>query len=201
LAGKAGLKSNAENINQLSNFTCPNCGSSKLWKDGFRNLNNEVKVQRFYCRECQYRFSEKALDAYDHDQKDPTHLLNGFETEIEMPSMRLESPNEKLGRSGNRMSQSRTEKWAAGATEIKPTLSSDVRSLLLKFAWWMKKEGYSESTIITRGKLLETLTKRSANLLDPESVKETIAVQKWCNKRKINAADAYTSFLRMQGLT
>lgn len=32
-------------------------------------------------------------------------------------------------------------------------------------------------------------------------MKETIAVQKWCNKRKINAADAYTTFLRMQGLT
>ena len=67
--------------------------------------------------------------------------------------------------------------------------------------WWMKKEGYSETTIITRVKLLKILVKRGANLFDPESVKEIIANQEWCEKRKINAADAYTCFLRMHGMT
>jgi integrase len=88
--------------------------------------------------------------------------------------------------------QSRTKKRAAGAT-------TDVKSLLFQFAWWMKKEGYAESTITTRVKLLKILAKRGADLYDSESVKETIARQKWCNKRKVNAADAYTAFLRMTG--
>ena len=79
--------------------------------------------------------------------------------------------------------------------------TTDVENLLFNFAWWLKKEGYAESTIITRKKLLKILVKRGANLLDPESIKETIARQNWCNKRKVNAADAYTAFLRMNGGT
>ena len=80
----------------------------------------------------------------------------------------------------------------AGATK-------DENSILFQYTWWLKKQGYAESTIITRIKLLKILQKRGANLNDPESVKEQIALQKWCNKRRINAADAYTVFLRMTG--
>jgi integrase len=65
----------------------------------------------------------------------------------------------------------------------------------------MKKQGYAETTIITRVKLLKVLVKRSANLMDAESIKGAIGKQKWVAKRKINAADAYTCFLRMHGLT
>lgn len=32
-------------------------------------------------------------------------------------------------------------------------------------------------------------------------IKEVIAKQEWCNKRKVNAGDAYTCFLRMHNLT
>ena len=75
----------------------------------------------------------------------------------------------------------------------------DTRSLLFEYAWWLKKQGYAESTIENRTRLLRILAKRGADLLDPESVKETIARQDvWCNKRKMNAVDAYTAFLRMK---
>jgi integrase len=50
------------------------------------------------------------------------------------------------------------------------------------------------------GKLLKIMAKLGANLFDPESVKETIARQKWSAGRKVNAVDAYTCFLRMLGL-
>ncbi len=64
----------------------------------------------------------------------------------------------------------------------------------------MKKEGYAESTIKRRSKLLTTLSKRGANLLDPEIVKEVIAQQgNWCNTTKEHAITAYTSFLKTQG--
>jgi len=79
------------------------------------------------------------------------------------------------------------------------TAKTDVASLLVQYAWWHKKEGYAETTITTRVKLLRILSKRGADLYDPESVKEAIARQEWCNKRKVNAADAYTAFLRMVG--
>lgn len=75
-----------------------------------------------------------------------------------------------------------------------------MKAKIVEYSFWMLKEGYAESTIISRTKLLKILKKRGANILDPESVKETIALQKcWSEGRKSNAVDAYTSFLIMVG--
>jgi len=90
------------------------------------------------------------------------------------------------------------QRQAAGATKLTQT---DVKSQLVNFGWWMKKQGYAEITVLTRVKLLRILVKRGANLFDSESIKGTIAKQEWCAKRKVNAADAYTCFLRMHDLT
>lgn len=73
--------------------------------------------------------------------------------------------------------------------------------LLFNFAWWMKKQGYAESTIEGRVKILRILAKRGADLLNPESVKEAIAEQEWSMGRKANAVDAYSCLLLMLGET
>jgi len=86
------------------------------------------------------------------------------------------------------------EKRAAGAT-----VESKTSELLFNFAWWMKKRGYAEATIQGRVKLLKRLIRLGAELNDPESVKEVIAKQEWSVNRKVNAVDAYTSFLQMRG--
>jgi hypothetical protein len=86
------------------------------------------------------------------------------------------------------------EKRATGATENLKT-----SELLFNFAWWMKKQGYNDSTMETRVKTLKVLVKNGADLNDPESFKEAIARQDWCSKRKVNTADAYSAFLRMMG--
>ncbi|MBS7647364.1 tyrosine-type recombinase/integrase [Candidatus Bathyarchaeota archaeon] len=94
------------------------------------------------------------------------------------------------------------EKWAAGATEQTTKTDpaqADVKGKILEFAWRMKKQGYSESTVIGRTKLLRILVKRGANLLDPESVKDVIAKQTWSEGRKELAVEAYSSFLQMIG--
>ncbi|MEM2687896.1 MAG: hypothetical protein QW796_06070, partial [Thermoproteota archaeon] len=72
------------------------------------------------------------------------------------------------------------ESRAAGATEK----TSDIQSKILEFLWWMKKNGYKESTITDRGRRLRRLIKLGANLFDPESVKEVIANQSWSEARK-----------------
>jgi integrase len=64
-----------------------------------------------------------------------------------------------------------------------------------------EKRSYASSTIETRERLLRTLIKRGADINDPESIKEIIAKQEWGNKRKMNAADAYTAYLRMNNRT
>jgi integrase len=77
------------------------------------------------------------------------------------------------------------------------TQTTDVKGKILEYAWWLKKDGKSEATIKGRVKLLQVMTKREANLYDPETIKEVIAKQTWSNGRKNNAVDAYSSFLKM----
>ena len=36
---------------------CPECGSQRNWKDGYRYTKYGV-VQRYSCRDCGYRFSK-----------------------------------------------------------------------------------------------------------------------------------------------
>lgn len=85
--------------------------------------------------------------------------------------------------------ESRTRKWAAGATV------ADIRGKIVECAWWLKKEGYKDSTIRMCVRNLKRLMKLGANLYDPENVKETIANQStWCGSTKANIVDAYNAF-------
>jgi len=86
----------------------------------------------------------------------------------------------------------------AGGT---PQEIATIKGKILEYAWWLKKDGKSEATIVGRVKLLQVMTKRGANLYEPETVKEVIAKQQWSNGRKNNAVDAYCSFLKMTGET
>lgn len=87
-------------------------------------------------------------------------------------------------------------------TETKTNLPDiEVKGKIVEYSFWLLKQGYAESTIKGRTKLLKILAKRGANLYDSESVKETIAKQKWSAGRKVNAVDAYTCFLQMLGKT
>jgi len=170
---------------------CPECGSNRLYRDGWRRLADGSAAQRWLCRECGYRFSERRME-----KQGGKNLKSGSTLNL---NCRVCAPESGVENSASRelrlMENGQTaEKRAAGATE-NPKLSE----LLFSFAWWMKKEGYSESTIETRVKLLKILTKRGANLLDKETVKETLAKLNWCSKRKACAVDAYTIFLRMRG--
>jgi integrase len=82
---------------------------------------------------------------------------------------------------------------------LKPT-PSNMKAKIVEYSFWMLKEGYAESTILSRTKLMKIMVKRGANLFDPESVKEIIAKQKcWSAGRKANAVNAYTSYLIMTG--
>jgi integrase len=92
-----------------------------------------------------------------------------------------------------------SEKRAAGATETSQSQIVDIKGKLVDFTWWMKKQGYAESTIMRRVKALEVLCKRGANLYDPESVKEVVSRQNWSENGKDVVVRAYSCFLKMVG--
>jgi len=159
---------------------CPECRSSRVWKDGIRQTRYG-EAQRYVCRSCGYRFSETKVKnlnprlAYGRDRQVGVALAEGTKNLAEV--------------------ESRKEKRAAGATEKKV----DVKEKLFEFAWWMKKQGYSDVTIRCNVSALRTLAKRGADIHDPESVKSVIARQKWSGNRRRNVINAYTLFLKMNG--
>jgi integrase len=95
--------------------------------------------------------------------------------------------------------ETRIKSQAAGATTQS---EADIKGKIIEYLWFMKKQGYSESTIKTYVIILKTLKNRGADLTDPESVKEVIAEQQtWGKGRKWNVVKAYTLYLKMQGQT
>ena len=80
--------------------------------------------------------------------------------------------------------------------------AADAKGRLIEFAWHLKKDGKSPSTIQVYGVWLNTLLKRGANLTDPESVKGIIARQEnWTSTSKVNAVAAYKAFADFLGIT
>jgi integrase len=90
------------------------------------------------------------------------------------------------------------EQTVAGTT---PQQTPDVKGKIIEFAWYMEKQGYAKESI--RGNLgaLRALQNRNAKMLDPESVKEALAKeQKWSQNRRRNVINAYTLFLKINGM-
>jgi integrase len=94
--------------------------------------------------------------------------------------------------------ESRIEKRAAGATANLTEVN--ITGKLVEFAWWMKKQGYRESTICVTSQRLKHLVKLGADLFDPESIKEKIALQKCQESTKVTYVNSYARFAEMHDL-
>ena len=91
--------------------------------------------------------------------------------------------------------ESRIEKRAAGATKLS---KADIKGLIVQYAFWLEKEGYACTKYLD---LIRRLARLGANLLDPESVKETISKQPWKNGTKMLAVYAYDGIVKMLNMT
>jgi len=199
---------------QKPTLSCPECGSTSLYKDGLRYLKDGTTIQRWLCRNCAYRFSDpnktrkqklNPLDMFQHASKIQTLILNPPSAFIyncqgsREAKSRAPTGQSKLVQTLAEV-ETRTEKRAAGAT-LKPN-ESILKGKIIEYLWYLKKQGYATSTVETYVRILKILHKRGANLFDPESVKKVIAQQEnWSKGRKWNVVKAYTLFLKMQGLT
>jgi type 1 fimbriae regulatory protein FimB/type 1 fimbriae regulatory protein FimE len=172
---------------------CPLCKSKNVWKDGTRKTTHG-RTQRFYCGNCGYSFSQTRPNSFNKSENVQKIHRMPLNIPPNLTSNRQICASQPTETKNLVKVETRIKNRLAGATYI----NTETKSHLFNFAWWMKKEGYAPTTITTRERLLRTLAKRGADLNDPESIKETIAKQNtWCNKRKMNAADAYTVYLRM----
>jgi len=95
--------------------------------------------------------------------------------------------------------ETRTEKRAAGAT--KPS-DAEIKGKLVEYLWFLKKRGYTKSTVKTKVQTLRRLVRMGVNLLDPESVKQVIAMyDEWSANYKKIIIYAYDNFAEMLGIS
>jgi integrase len=173
---------------------CPQCGSKKLWRDGLRSPMFGNPIQRWLCRDCNFRFS---------DPDDAQKAKEAIETVEMIETKSLRSKDGIVNTHQVCVTETKNLVVEQQTTEVlrRNETSETAKGKLVEFAFWMKKEGYRDATILGRSKLLRILTRREADLYDPESVKKAISKQPWCEGRKANAVDAYSSFLKMVGGT
>jgi transposase-like protein len=175
-------------------LACPKCGpkTSKIWRDGTYTSMFGEPIQRYICRRCGYRFSDPAAveAAKKRLQQDLSLETNALKTGVCLSSSRQICAEEAKNLVAEKQE-----------TVVLRKETFDINTTLAKYEWYLQKEGYRPATIIGRTKLLKILWRREADLYDPESVKTVISKQKWCEGRKGNAVDAYSSYLAMVGGT
>ena len=177
---------------------CPQCGGDRVYKDGLRRLWDGNTVQRFLCRRCGYRFSEKVpqgptqplqkrLGMSQHIERIETQSLN---SELAVPSTYQVCA--ALARGAKNLSATEIKTVAGEESQTR----QDAKGKIIDYLWYLKKKGRLEITLDSVNGRLNQLS-RNVDLLDPEAVKDFLSTQdKWSNRTKAIDASIYAGFLK-----
>ena len=206
-------------------LACPSCGSTRLWKAGYRYFPNGLKLQRWLCRECGHRFSkslEETAKELNVTLKDspvsPSFILDPANVQRIHVAALKKGLNEsalafRKDVEPHVSSPYPSDKEYLNTTfpydkdrrnlmqELKPLTEPQLKTTLLDFAWHLKKQGRAETTIRTYVSALRKITSIGANLHDPESVKEALTTYKISNGVKKIIVNGYTAFLKFTEAT
>ena len=79
--------------------------------------------------------------------------------------------------------------------------TQDVRGKIVEFTWYLKKQGRKNGTLESYASCLNNLITEGANLFNPESVKETLALNEtWNPTTKATMTIIYNGFIKWLGL-
>jgi len=197
--GKSGRMSRSAGASPL----CPECGSSRLFKDGLRYLWDGSAVQRWLCRNCGYRFSEKGPQGSTQPSQKTSQQSQHVST------LSTQSLKGKLDILYNRRvcdlaeeSKNLAEVVGKTATDAGATQTpqQDTKGKLLEYAWTQKKHGLQESTINLRTTLLKQLIQKGADLNNPDNVETVLATEKFTVSKKASLVAAYRSYTKTFGI-
>jgi len=169
---------------------CPDCNSLKVWKDGLRHTK-DGSIQRYICRSCGRRFSEASKGRSDKFEGLQTVQSNALYSPSGLLFTRQICATETEGAKNLAAVESRTEEGLRGATTVD---KAQMKGVIVQYAYWLENQGYKGSAYL---RLIRLLSKRGANLLDPESVKATIAKEHWKDGTKMLATHAYDIMVKM----
>ena len=187
---EAPVEKPAFQIEAQNGLRCPECGSTRLYKDGLRYLADNTSVQRYLCRDCGYRFSWPKHERKNLKSKQTIKTSECSSRALALLERRLEGAMSDV--------KENLTSGPAGATE-KPT-EADIKGKIVEYAFWLQKQGVVSAK--NRVAMVKRLAQLGANLLDPESVKTVIAKQQtWSSSYKMLVTYAYEGFLKMLGMT
>jgi len=161
--------------------SCPECGAcaSRLYRDGLRLLADGSMTQRWLCRDCGYRFSEKPITS---------KMSNDSYTSSQICVLRK-------------------AKNLADALEIKTSAGTENKTLqdtkgkIVELLWHLKNDGKQPSTINNYRKAFSRLLREGADLFNPENTKETLAKSQIKDNTKRNVVailDCWFKFVGVQ---
>jgi len=145
-------------------------------------------VQRWLCRDCGYRFT------------DPKALRKNQDCHINTANTIVSSSQvcDLLTEESKNLTET-TRQETASREGTKQAL--DIKGKIIEFLWHLERENKKSKTIVTYRKYLTRLVNISANLFDPESVKDAITRQKsWGENSKRMATEVYKSFAAFSNL-
>jgi integrase len=177
---------------------CPKGCNGKVWRaKRYTKLGDEI--QRWYCRDCGRRFS---------DPQDVAKARSTFERLQRIESKSLKSGNDIVTsrqicvtETKNLDAETQRNRFLRRNETIQLQANANIPEKVVNYLLWLKKQGYAESTIFSRVKIIKYLAKTS-NLDDPEAIKELIAKKEsWCLGRKEIVVECYSNFLICVGGT
>jgi integrase len=177
----------------------PQCHSQRLYKGGFRYLFDGTPVQRWLCRECNYRFSLpdnriKPLQKTSNWQLNTASTLT-FNRQERSESRKRQASTLLAG--GLTLVTSQTQQNAQREGTTQPT---DKTGKIVEFLWNLRQNGVKGNTLGSYSAVLRKLAKNTE--LTPESVKEYLAkTTEWNDATKAMTVIVYGSFLKFNNIT
>jgi integrase len=139
---------------------CPQCGSTRVFHDGFRkaplNAVSNNPIQRYRCAEYGHRFSDHVVLNTVRDNKGNSQISANHGAKNLTPTQKIKICVEK-------------KRYTPTENEIKAT--PQIEKLLEQ----LRNDGRKSSTVINYRKALKTLLNGGADLFDPENTKRTLA--------------------------
>ncbi|MCL2287920.1 MAG: tyrosine-type recombinase/integrase [Candidatus Bathyarchaeota archaeon] len=193
---------------QSHELKCPQCGCERLFRDGIRYLQNKKQVQRWLCRECNYRFSKKPKTKVKAKKQ---RIIPVLEKHLKTPrngsSKRQDRDEFYNGRAryllaeGNinlvKVDPEQINAQREG-TQTQQNTTNDVNGKIVSFLWEMKKSDIKDSSLKTWNCILRQLAKHTD--MTPDDVKEYLAKRAELSQAtKRSYVAAYDKFLKHYG--
>ncbi len=167
-----------------------------------RYLKNGEAIQRWLCKNCGYRFSDSKAEK-DCNQTNMLKYAQKVQRQVlNSPSaltFNCQGSGEALSGapSANKAVKTLAEvETRIGEAQREGAASRITTDIILNYAWKAKKKGLAESTITQRVIRLKQLTKKGANLMDPDSVLTVLATNNWTDNNKKVFITTYKSFAK-----